>query len=168
MRQRQRSYIANNTNDEAIKLRRVKAIELRVEGKLSMRAIANELGVSPATIYKDLAAVIREECEGVADLVKTAREVEAQRLDLWTAKCMAMLDAASDCEDQVKILSQLTRISERRAKLMGLDAPIKQEIDATIGSAPRTAASARAMMQAMFASSQDAALAAAEDEPVSN
>lgn len=132
-----------------------------------MRAIAKEIGVSVATIYNDLAAVIREESEGVADLVKTAREVEAQKLDLWQAKCMDTLEECTGADDRMKVLGVLTRISERRAKLLGLDAPIRQEIDATIGSAPRTAASARALMQAMFATDHTAE-PVSEDESLLN
>lgn len=153
-----------NPPADVIALRRVKAIELRVAGKMSMRAIAKELGVSVATISNDIAAVIQEESQGVADLVKTAREVEAQRLDEWQARVLTSLDHAKDIDDEAKLYGILTRISERRAKLLGLDAPIKQEIDATIGTAPQTAASARALMQAMFSTSPDPGAEAPEDE----
>lgn len=156
-----------DSSREAIALRRVKAIELRVEGKKSVRDIARELGVSPTTVWNDLTALIREETDGVADMIRTAREIESQRLDLWQAKVIKALESTGDIDEQAKLFGILTRISERRAKLLGLDAPIKQDIDVTIGTAQQTAASARAMMQTMFASSQDLGLGPSDsdDEP---
>jgi len=164
MNQRDRALLRNNTTDEAIKLRRARAIELRVQGRKNMRQIAKELGVSVATICNDIRAVVNEETEGVADLIKTTREIECQKLDDWQAKVLTSLDNAKDVDDEAKLYGLLVRIAERRAKLLGLDAPIKQEIDATIGSAPRTAASARAMMNALFATSAEQSLGASSDE----
>ncbi len=157
--------VPGNTPADVIKLRRIKAIELRVEGKMSMRAIAKELGVSPGTICNDIAAIIAEESEGLGDMVKTAREVEAQKLDKWQAKVMDALDATNDPDDVSKLIGIQVRISERRAKLLGLDAPIKQEIDATIGTAPHTAASARALMNTLFATAAEQSLLEADDAP---
>lgn len=153
-----------NASKEVIALRRVKAMELRVAGKKSIREVATELGVSVATVWRDLDALLREELDGVQDLIKIHRNVELERLDQWQAKCLIALDHARDIDEQAKMINVLTSISARRAKLLGLDAPIKQEIDHTIGTAPQTAAAARAMMQSMFSTSQDRGLGPREDD----
>ena len=98
-------------------VRQAKALELRSRG-LSYRQIAQELGYSgPAGAYKavgtGLDKTLREHSEDV-------RQLELERLD-------AMLDGvygkATSGDD--KAIHVALRIMERRAKLLGLDAPTK-------------------------------------------
>lgn len=138
-----------NAKDDAIYLRRYKALELRIKAKMTMRAIAKECGVSVGTVWKDVQWMLDHETAERGDYIKTYREIEDERLDEWQAKLLSALESAADIDEQKKLFDVLLKISERRAKLLGLDAPIKQEIDATLSNSA-TAAGARALMKQFF------------------
>src|SRR6185312_4279337 len=99
------------------------ALELRAAG-LSQRAIAAQLGVHLKTIQEDLdegmQAIIVENAE-------PARRLELDRLDRATARMLEALD--EDTETAAKASAALVRLSERRAKLLGLDAPAKVQAE---------------------------------------
>jgi len=129
--------------------RRKQVWKLRVKA-WSIRDIAEKLEVSPATIHSDLEAVRVE----VADETKTAalrhREVELARLDEWIRIGTERLEAfrvepVSETPDGevtepphsddaiAPLLNSLKGLSERRAKLLGLDAAIKSELSGPEG-----------------------------------
>ncbi len=148
--------------DHARHIRRIRALELRIEGLKTVREIAKELGVSVGTISKDLEWAIRNEAADCPDLIKTHREIEGQRLDVWQAKMIPMLDRAADPDDLKKCLDTLLKISERRAKLFGLDSPVKQEIEATVLT-EASPARARALMRQFFSNDVAPEPVASED-----
>lgn len=154
-------------NREEIAMRRLKAMDLRIKEGLTLRDIGERLGVSYETVRLDLRELIRQETANMEDYIAAEREIASRQLDMMHANAVSKLDKVTTIDEWSKVNAALTRIAERRAKLLGLDAPIRQEIDATIGTAPLTAASARGLMQAMFASSQDLANSE-DDESVSN
>ncbi|HET9819638.1 MAG TPA: hypothetical protein VFP92_10795 [Rhodanobacteraceae bacterium] len=104
----------------AAKIKAAKAMELRMEGK-TFQAIADEAGYnSPQAAYdavkRSLLAVIQEPAE---ELIR----IELERLDvLWGIQ---YLNAQAG---DVQAMAACMRLMERRAKLLGLDAPVKQDV----------------------------------------
>lgn len=113
---------ANPGNTEQIAERRVKAFDLRKKGK-NYREIAKELSVSPATIVLDVKAVMKELQK---DQLREAADYKALELDrLETLQAVMWNDAENGDQGAV---DRVLRIMERRAKLLGLDAPTKTEL----------------------------------------
>ena len=100
--------------------RHLQALELRKAGA-TYQAIAEQLGYAHAkSAYKAVAsalrATLREPAAGV-------RELEVARLDSALLAVWRRVQAGDD-----KAIDRLLRISERRAKLLGLDAAIRKEL----------------------------------------
>ena len=112
----------NQTSPSTIeaKVRAAKALELRMEG-MKFDDIANELGYNSKqaafdAVSRELKAITREPAEEVL-------RIDLERLDrMWG---IHYLNAQAG--DAVA-LSSCMRIMERRARLLGLDAPAKNEV----------------------------------------
>ena len=108
----------------AAKLKAAKALELRMEGK-TFEDIAKEAGYNSKqaaydAVKRSLDAVTREPAE---ELIK----LDLERLDvLWQIQ---YLNAQGG---DVQALAACMKLMERRARLLGLDAPQKQEVNATV------------------------------------
>ena len=110
--------------------RRTRALALR-RGGMSYRMIADRLrgkdGVpdnyAHTTAYKDVMAMLTEETEHQRELADQIRELELQRLD---AMLMGLWNDAQ--RGNHGAVDRVLRISERRAKLLGLDAPVRTDI----------------------------------------
>ncbi len=103
--------------------RRLKALDLR-RGGGSHRAIAAQLGVSHVQIIKDLRHGLNELLKQEVGGQAADRALELDRLDaLWLANWKTAL--AGDIPAGQLIL----KISQRRAELLGLDAPVKVETE---------------------------------------
>ncbi len=107
--------------------KRADAIRLRITG-LSYQAIADRLG------YNDKSAAFKAVEAGRRELLTEPAEelvqLESIRLDamLWNAN--QILDAAKEAGDAelvLKCIDRQLRISERRARLHGLDAPTRTD-----------------------------------------
>lgn len=102
--------------------RRVKmeqALELRLAGA-SYGSIAKALGVSRCYAWKLIDAAVRESAEKCAEAAEKIRAIELAGLDkmrvvLWPKKA------------DPRVADTLLKISERTAKLFGLDKPTKIE-----------------------------------------
>lgn len=95
-------------------LRRAKALQLKLAGYTYAR-IAQELGIHESQVYKDVQQAIRQYTEEPA---REVREQELARLDglltsLWYKATTGDMFA----------VDRVIKIMERRAKLLGLDAP---------------------------------------------
>jgi len=99
-----------------------KALRLRSLG-MSYQAIADQMGVTKATAYnrcqRALAAI-------PAEAVDEFRRIEGGRLDLLLE--VAMERALSGEKNALFAIDRVLAIQERRARLLGLDAPIKTEV----------------------------------------
>lgn len=99
-----------------------KALRMRSLG-MSYQAIADQMGVTKATAYnrcqRALAAI-------PAEAVDEFRRLEGQRLDLLLEK--AMEKALSEEKSSMFAIDRVLAIMDRRAKLMGLDAPVRTEV----------------------------------------
>ena len=104
---------------EIIAERRVKAFELR-KGGASYRQIGRALGVSEKTAHGDVITRLRELARIEEHVAADVRQLEVERLD---ALLMGHWGAATSGDERASrvVLSVL----ERRARLLGLDAPAK-------------------------------------------
>ena len=111
--------------------RRAKALDLRKAG-LSYRAIAahgREHGWAPraygeAQAYRDVRHELDRLAEQCADTAESVRELELARLD----RLLLALDGRVRSGDPQAVNTAI-RISESRRRLLGVDAPEKQEIE---------------------------------------
>ncbi len=113
--------------DEQIAERRVKAFSLRKAGA-SYRQIAQQLSVSLNTAWADVNAELLELREQTKADATEVRDMELQRCDemilgLWPA--VRRGDAKS--------VMAAVRVSERRAKLLGIDAQSKAAVHPALG-----------------------------------
>lgn len=123
-----RSQNGQKTKPETIeaKMRAAKALELRMEGK-AFDAIAEEAGYNSRqaaydAVKRALTAIVREPAE---ELIR----LDLERLDvLWGIQ---YLNAQAG---DVQAMAACMKIMERRAKLLGLDAPVKQDVTSSDGS----------------------------------
>lgn len=107
-----------------ISQRQILALDLRISG-LSFRAIGEKLGISHQQVFRDIENELARLADLRADKAETLRELELQRLD----KIINSLDAWV-ASGNVGAVNAWIKASERRAKLLGLDAPTK--VDAKV------------------------------------
>lgn len=99
--------------------RRERAFELRKAGA-TFKTIGEQLGISEQAASRHISRVLRQLAEKLQEDAILVRQMEAERLDrfflaLWTRA------VAGD----VVSIDRALRIMERRAKLLGLDMPLK-------------------------------------------
>jgi hypothetical protein len=94
-----------------------KALDLRAAGG-SYDSIGKALGLSKTRAYQLVQEGLDELNEKVRETAESVRSLELRRLD-------AMFLALYPQRAQVRATDSLLRIMERRAKLLGLDAPTK-------------------------------------------
>lgn len=97
---------------------------LRLGGVRDQRVIARELGVTQQTISRDFAALDRLYRERAAADIAAAKGQDLERLDqlvlaLWRQASQGSLGA----------VDRVLRVLERRAALLGLDAPQRVDIE---------------------------------------
>lgn len=101
----------------------IRCYELRLTG-MSIRAIAAETGLSVGTVHSRIESEIAARVLPVADEV---RKMELDRLDRWLTKLDAQIQDDRSVARNVEVA---VKVAERRAKLLGIDAP--EKIDATV------------------------------------
>jgi hypothetical protein len=122
--------------------RDAKALELRKDG-LTYTQIAERLGISRSTAHKHVTRGLHRTRQEPADEL---RRLEAERLNQLWAEAMAVLrrrhvlvqsgkvvkdDDGQPITDDGPLLQATTtllRVMERRARLLGLDAPARHEV----------------------------------------
>lgn len=102
--------------------RRVNALNLRKSGA-SFRQIGDQLGVDAATAYRDVQRALADLAKEQRESAEQLRQLELERLDaLQIALWVQARQGNQGAVDRV------LRIMERRARLLGLDAPTKADI----------------------------------------
>lgn len=137
-RHRQRAH--NTPTALRVKAHVAEAAKLRMMG-LSYRQIGERMGCSGSVAH----GYVKRAAEGyelaAAEAIETQRKLELARLDHATTIVMAQVaKLASSNKPNPAAVDQLIRISERRAKLLGLDAvfevkvqqSMSQEIEAVL------------------------------------
>ena len=100
--------------------RQLKALELRLAG-VTYQQIADELGyASRQGAFKAVEAALRLTLREPAD---SLRRISAERLDRATLAIWRAVNAGD-----LQAIDRLLRIEARRAKLLGLDSPQRQEV----------------------------------------
>src|SRR5690606_22498535 len=110
-----------------IEVRRAKLAKPKLGG-ISVRQSAQELGCSGGTVYSDLEAAL-------ARTADTADEHSRMERHVSLGRCEAALRAIWPriCRGDVEAINAFVRLDQRRAKLLGLDAPTKQELSGPDG-----------------------------------
>lgn len=91
---------------------------------MSYYYIARELGVAKSTAYSDVSKALKEIQERYTEDAIKIRIIEVNRIDrmvlaIWQKAIKGDLNA----------IDRVNRLIERKSRLLGLDAPIKQEIE---------------------------------------
>lgn len=107
--------------------RRVEALKRRIAGG-SYRAIARELGVSEAQAFRDVQAELDKLAQQAQEEASRLRVLELRRLDEMLIRLSPMLYPKSGDNVNLGAIDRALKIMERRAKLLGLDAPEKTEV----------------------------------------
>lgn len=105
--------------------RRGKALDLRRSGA-SLRRIAMQLGVSHEQIRLDIQSALAEAIKENVNNAETLRTMEIERLDDMLLRIAPQIN-----NGHLGAIDRALRISEQRSKLLGLYAPVKQEIHHT-------------------------------------
>lgn len=114
-----------------------RALELRIAGA-SLPEIAREVGYAGAPgAFKAIDTAIARQQHQAAE---TVRKLELSRLDrmllsLWPT----IIDPKVPPAERVRVVDAIIRIMDRRAKYLGLDAPIKIDVAEQIRQAARDA-----------------------------
>ncbi len=104
-----------------IEERRGKALDLRRSGA-SLRRIAAQLGVSHEQIRLDIQGALSEAIKENVNNAEHLRTMELERLDDMLLRISKQVS-----DGHLGAIDRALRISEQRAKLLGLYAPVKLE-----------------------------------------
>lgn len=104
--------------------RQSKAYALRLQGK-TLKEVAVEVGVSTATAQRLVDAEISRVTSQRDDSIKKQQQVVSDRLDYLIRALWERVE-----QGDVNAISAVTKIEERRCKLLGLDEP--QRIQASV------------------------------------
>ena len=110
---------------EQIPERQVQCLRLRQSGR-SYREIGDIVGVCPKTAWNDVKSALeylRKECTEEAKIV---RDLQVQRIDKAMKAIWDQVIAGS-----VIHINTFIKLEDQRARLIGTNAPTKQEIDVT-------------------------------------
>lgn len=116
--------MALNASAEAVIAdRRAKAWDLRVEGK-SYREIGKALGVSQGTAFSDITSVLSQVNAETKETAAQHKQIELERLELATEVLIPII-RGDDKKLALDAVDRLTKVSRRKASLLGLDAPTR-------------------------------------------
>jgi DNA-binding CsgD family transcriptional regulator len=102
--------------------RKLQALELR-KGGATFQQIGDALGISKQNAHKHVMTALTAMNEQIAEEASVMRTLELERLDkLWFAMYRQATQGNQGAVDRC------IRIMERRAKLLGLDAPTRTEL----------------------------------------
>lgn len=108
----------------AIAVRREKALAMKVDGH-SYRFIARELGVDVRTVFDDVQAELTEVAERRFLKAERLADIQNNRLEKGVRELIERMGSKTSTKVLVQVVRAMVRVEERRARLMGLDKPIK-------------------------------------------
>ena len=120
----------------AVRIRQAKAMELRARG-YSFRRIASDLGISYKVAWDDVQAELARLPRGD---VEGERRAALERLNSLQDKLQDRLEELAVVQEDEegeywlvgeieKTTAAILKVEERRARLLGLDAPVRAEVD---------------------------------------
>lgn len=107
----------------AILERQLRALEYRRAG-WSYRAIGEKLGVSHVTAYDDVMGELQRLAKERVNNLEELRELELERLDMLLKGLEPMAKVGNP-----GAVNSFLKVMERRARLLGLDAPTELRVD---------------------------------------
>lgn len=125
--------MARPTKTERIKIaeRRNKAIAMRAAGQTwDAIAVALDYG-SRGAACQDVARAHDQRIAEQHDGLDHLRDLELEHLDALRRRMVTVAEQADD-EMAMKAVDRLVKIGERRAKLQGIDAPVKVDQGGTL------------------------------------
>ncbi len=106
--------------------RKQKALELRKAG-CSYQVIGDELGVSRQQAHRYVTAALESIRKETAEEADNLRTIELERIDALFLECYAAAKKGN-----FPAVDRCVKLSERRCKILGLDAATRQEISACL------------------------------------
>lgn len=103
------------------------ALELRTAG-WNFRRIAAELGVSVGAAHKAVDTAFQQLRQDAKESTETLVAVETERLDTALAAIWPQVEAGD-----LPAIDRLVKLADRRARLLGLDAPTRHELGGLAG-----------------------------------
>ena len=91
------------------------------------REIAQRLGVPVASAYRYVNDHWQEISDATDEVAELVRDLELEKLDRLERILSPKVDA-DNMDVSLRIVDRLLRIQERRAKLLGLEAPQKRDV----------------------------------------
>lgn len=101
-----------------------RALDLRIQG-LSYRRIGKVLGVSQTAAHRYVTEEIGKVVEECSDKADTLRQMEIERLD---DALLRVVNSEAYKQGDAKAVAAAVRVCESRRKLLGLDAPTRQDV----------------------------------------
>jgi hypothetical protein len=139
---------AKSATDDRVAIRQSEAVRLRVAGK-TFQEIGKALGVSNCQAHKDVRAVTDKLSKRSLEDAEMERELQLGRIDAGIQVVFGILEGRrTPSELKLKALDRLVTLEKRRAELLGLDAPKRQEIDAKVSGSATPAEAARLVREA--------------------
>jgi DNA-binding CsgD family transcriptional regulator len=117
----------NSADEAAIADRRANAWDLRVQGK-TYRAIGEELGVSSGTAFTDINAVLAEVNTETKEVAELHRQLELERAEKAYLVVSTLLENG-DPKLKLEAARTWVKISQRKAALLGLNAPTRVQAE---------------------------------------
>lgn len=123
-----RPYIKGTIEEQkAILARRAACFKMRMQGR-TFPEIAEALGYnSKQAAWSDYQAALRDARAEYADDLEELRAFELVRLDAIAARAWVY-----DETGEIKALDVLLKVADRRARLLGLDQPVKHELSMSL------------------------------------
>lgn len=112
----------NDAKTAEIVKRQTLALDLRIAG-FSYRAIGEKIKISHEQARKDVEHELQRLDKLSADKVAIHRQLELERLDKITKALDHWIESGN-----MGAINTVLKAMERRAKLLGLDAPVKQDV----------------------------------------
>jgi hypothetical protein len=142
--ERPRQLNVTTADEDRIAARRAEAIRLRVRERKTFKLIAEELGISVGQAHADVRTAMTEIAKEAEENVRAERGSELYRLDQAFDVVDEVIRGAIENADperpdaslelKLKALDRLVKIQDQRAKLLGLYAPERKEVDARVAS----------------------------------
>jgi len=115
---------ANPGEKEKAAARRIDALNMRKAGA-SYRAIGRKLNISEAQAFRDVKTCLEDLAVEQEQSALELRQMELERLDAMLLANWSRAIGNENVPADLKAQDRILRIMERRAKLLGLDAPTK-------------------------------------------
>lgn len=109
--------------------RRADAWNFRIAG-FTYRQIADKIGCSTSTAHDLVKHELFDTTDVMRDQVREGRQIELARVEKMINRCwLSAFPAEPNAKPDYDAIRTILRCSERKAKLLGLEAPQKHQVD---------------------------------------